>query len=100
VNTGPLAEVVISAARGLGIALEPPYRSPRAATDVHFRAASRIIALDRSEHEPLVCERFTPFADAVAYWQVKDVGFASPQVALPAIRRAVVELASALANGA
>lgn len=69
-------------------------RQPVQATDADLESAEIVIALNRAEHEPLVRERFTAWAEKVQYWQVP--ADADP---LPAVEREVGNLVARLLGG-
>jgi len=50
-----------------------------------FAQADRVIALDRTEHYPIMLRRFAVWADRIDYWDVADVQFRQPDEALPEI---------------
>ena len=95
-NPGPLSPHTHQALSVLGVIFEAPPRDPRSARPGDFSRADRIIALSRTEHQPMV-ERFFPaYGAVVEYWEVGDLPVASPPEALQAMTRAVRELIDAL----
>jgi len=61
-------------------------------SEVDLKAADHVIALKRSEHRPMMLERFPAYADKIAYWEVHDIDYASPEQALPEIESHVITL--------
>ncbi len=87
-NVGPMAREAIETLQRLGVCVGADCeRMPQTLTRGDLEKASRIIALKRDEHLPLLQERFPPWADKVEYWHIED----EPGV-LHLIERAVDEL--------
>ena len=57
-----------------------------------LRRAARIIALKRTEHQPLMKRLHPAWADRIEYWEINDLDGSTPEVALPAIEAHVMEL--------
>lgn len=95
-NKGPLSPHVEQALREAGIATGEDPRCPVDATPEHFERATRVIALHRVEHEPLLRERFGGYAARVEYWGYPDVGEVPPKECLPALRARVAALVNEL----
>ena len=67
-----------------------------AATDLE--TAHRIIALNEPEHRPLIRARFPEWEQRVQFWQVEDVEYIRPEVALAAIEEQIDGLLGGLAG--
>ena len=63
-----------------------------------LKRADRCIALDRSEHYPMIGEQFPEWQDKVEYWEISDVPLTHPEIALPAIEAKVLNLLTQLAK--
>jgi protein-tyrosine phosphatase len=61
-------------------------------------AASKIIAVDESEHLCLIIERFPTWKDAIEYWLVHDVEYTLPDSALQQIEYNIEQLIEQLAK--
>lgn len=61
-----------------------------------FHEADLVIALKDAEHRPLIERRFPEVAGNVTYWNVDDIEFAPPSVALAMIDGHVRELIAML----
>lgn len=72
-NRGPISEAALAALRERGIALAEPVRFPQQAREEDFVLARRIIALDETEHRPLLARLFPRWLDRVEFWRVPDV---------------------------
>ena len=72
-NIGPMAQEAIETLKLLGVCGgEDCERMPQPLTYDELESASRIIALKRDEHLPLLEERFPPWAGRVEYWHIED----------------------------
>lgn len=72
-NRGPISKSALAALRERGVTLVEPVRLPQQAQEEDFAAARRIIALDETEHRPLLTQRFPQWLDRAEFWQVPDV---------------------------
>src|SRR5688572_6129677 len=72
-NSGPISSITSDALRARGILLARPERAPRAATLEDLQNARRIVAMDESEHRPVLRARFADFESRVEYWTVHDI---------------------------
>lgn len=89
-------------ARALAAREIPMHRTslvPMPLTVVDFTRARLVVALDETEHRPMIAGRFPQFLDRVTFWRVSDLP-TPPEVALPTIERNVIELIHALRGGA
>lgn len=60
--------------------------------DADLASGARVIALDRTEHHPMMSRQFAQWADQIEYWDVADIPFHRPDDALPAIEKRVLAL--------
>jgi protein-tyrosine phosphatase len=81
-NVGPLSPFALQRLRKRGIEPAQPLRFPQQALEQDFAQADLVIALKRTEHEPMVAARFAAWAPRVEYWQVHDIDVALPNIAL------------------
>lgn len=95
-NVGPMSIYVVNALAAQGIAAVGAARSPRPCTLQDFEQANLVIALNDDEHRPLIERRFPEVAKSVTYWQVEDIAFAAPSIALAMIDDQVRDLVSKL----
>ncbi|QJW98950.1 arsenate-mycothiol transferase ArsC [Frigoriglobus tundricola] len=91
-NVGPMAQATRARLTGLGISHAAYLRLPAPVTDADLTRADLIVALKEAEHRPLLTERHPGWAERTHFWHVHDVDFAVPDVALPQIEDAVLEL--------
>jgi protein-tyrosine phosphatase len=95
-NFGPMSLFAREALAAKGIKPEGGLRNPRPCSLTGFDEAQLVIALKEAEHRPLIERRFPEVANRVIYWQVDDVAFVHPSIALAMIDNDVRELISAL----
>jgi protein-tyrosine phosphatase len=84
-NIGPLSRFALEALKERGLAAQGGRRSPQQCTAIDLEAAGHIVALDESEHRPLMLERFPYWEGRIEYWQIGDVEVVPPKVALSSI---------------
>ena len=60
--------------------------------DRHFEQAKLVIALDETEHRPMMQKQFPEWEKRIEYWQVHDIDFTEPSEALPVLKQKVEEL--------
>lgn len=93
-NIGPISDYAVSALAEIGLVIPDSDRFPRQAIEADFTAAHKIIALDESEHRPLMMERFPRWTEAIEYWLVHDVDRSHPTVALKQIEEHIGQVIS------
>lgn len=91
-NKGPLSRHTLGYLDEIGVPAPEPAGFPVQLCEEDFARASRIIALDRDEHLPMVLRDFPHRLPEVEFWAFADVPFADPEVVLPAVRRQVEDL--------
>ncbi|WFP49776.1 low molecular weight phosphatase family protein [Methylomonas sp. EFPC3] len=96
-DAGPISPHTL---RGLALRRIPaePVRPPLAVGEPDLQRARLIVALKRSEHQPMLLQRFPEWVERVEYWQVDDIGDSHPDQALPQIEAAVLGLLQRLAD--
>ena len=98
-NVGPISRDAARALEALGISVNGDERMPQSATALDFAGADRVIALDETEHRPLMEERFPEQAAAVEYWLIHDLDRTDADSALAQIQTAVRDLVEELQAG-
>jgi low molecular weight protein-tyrosine phosphatase len=63
-----------------------------------FGESDHAVALDETEHRPLMRERFCDWEHHIEYWGIGDVGLVQPDHALSLIDAQVDELLAVLAK--
>jgi protein-tyrosine phosphatase len=95
-NVGPLSPFAMHGLAVRGCSAREGGRMPLQCAAADLEAAHRIIALNEPEHRPLVRTRFPEWEQRVQFWQVEDVEYVRPEVALAAIERQIDALFGAL----
>lgn len=67
-------------------------RLPLQLTVADLEKADLVVALYDTEHRPMVLQSFPDWVERVEFWQVADVPFSAPKIALPAIEKQVENL--------
>jgi len=99
-NIGPLSPFALQGLQARGLSARGASRMPLQCVATDLESAHRIIALNEPEHRPLVRERFPEWEQRMQFWQVEDVGFVRPEVALAAIEQQIDALLGVLRGGA
>ncbi|MBX9669196.1 MAG: low molecular weight phosphatase family protein [Candidatus Obscuribacterales bacterium] len=95
-NIGPISRFAIEALRLRGIELGDPIRFPKPVAIGDFESAFLIIAMSQCEHHPMVTERHPDWMQQITYWEVADIEFVSPDIALAKIESEVDALIKSL----
>jgi protein-tyrosine phosphatase len=96
-NVGPISPYAIAQLELLGIKIAENERFPMSASDADFATADRAIALDESEHRPLMSDLYPQREAAVEYWLVHDVDITPATTALTEIEKRIRQLVTELA---
>jgi protein-tyrosine phosphatase len=81
-NVGPISPYTLEALQARGIAPGGAARDPVLCTVDDFAEAELVVALKDAEHRPMVERRFAAVAHRVEYWDVDDIEYLDPQIAL------------------
>lgn len=95
-NVGAISHYAKTALLQLGIELPNDLRYPLLLTGQDLTGATHIIAVDESEHRPLLAERFPQWENAVKYWLVHDIDRATTEIALNQLENQVNKLIESL----
>jgi protein-tyrosine phosphatase len=95
-NVGAFSPLALAALAAHGIEARGRERMPAACAPADFETADLIVALSESEHRSLMRERYARWEAETAYWQVEDVGLATPEAALGLIAREIDGLITSL----
>lgn len=98
-NIGPLSPFALEALKQRDLVARGAHRLPRQCTATDLQAAGHIVALDESEHRPLMLARFPRWERRIEYWQVGDIDVVPPQVALGSIDGQIELLLNRLLSG-
>jgi protein-tyrosine phosphatase len=91
-NVGEISHYAVTALGERGIILSENKRLPQQLELVNLETSTRIIALDKSEHLPLMQERFPQWADKIEYWLVHDIDKTAVNDALGQIEVSILDL--------
>ena len=91
-NVGAISKHAIAGLVERGVSIDSHLRYPLPVTEADLAAADKIIAIDESEHRPLLIERFPQWMNAAEYWLVHDVGETLPLEALSTIEQHIQQL--------
>jgi len=84
-HVGPLSPFALKALEERGVVARFAHRMPRQCTIVDLTTADYVVALNESEHRPLIRERFGDWGSQIEYWQISDIDVVPPDVALSSI---------------
>jgi protein-tyrosine phosphatase len=91
-NIGPISPFVLQKLKMLGIPVEAHIRAPIQLKKTDLEEADLVIALDATEHGPLMKRRFAAWSDRVIYWNVSDLHGMNAEDALSRIENNVTTL--------
>jgi protein-tyrosine phosphatase len=95
-NIGAISENAVRGLQQRGVTVPTDERFPRQALIEDFEAAFQIIALDESEHRPLIETRFPKWIHAVEYWDVHDIGGTLTTIAMEQMAQRISKLIQTL----
>ncbi|MEO1184639.1 MAG: low molecular weight phosphatase family protein [Cyanobacteria bacterium J06636_27] len=95
-NVGAISKYAVEALKQRGINIPLEERFPKSPVAEDFQTFDLIIAVDESEHRPLMQERFPEFIDSIEYWLIHDIDKTSPEEALGELEKKVQELIKGL----
>lgn len=95
--SGRMSPVTVEALGARGVRVRPgALRAPHLATPYDFERCTLAIALDETEHRPMVEEYLEKYADRFTFWSVPDMPAMQPDDALAQIERRVDALIASL----
>jgi protein-tyrosine phosphatase len=95
-NVGPLSPFALHGLSERGIAAKGAVRFPQQCMTVDLQNADRVVALDETEHRPLMRERFADWEHRIHYWGIADVELVKPHHALSLIEAQIDALLAEL----
>lgn len=84
-NVGPIAPHVLARLKLHGISVDEPIRFPMQLEEKDLLESNLVIALDRSDHQPMMANQFPAWADRITYWDVPDLNILDSDGAFAAI---------------
>ena len=82
-NLGMMSVHTVARLGELGIPITGYRRAPLAVEESDFDAADHVIAVKRTEHFPLIQQRFPSRIPQVEFWEVHDLDCAGPDETMP-----------------
>lgn len=98
-NTGNIGPISIYAKQALneqGVEASDSERYPISVSENDFEIADLVIALDHSEHNPMVIEQFPEYQHQVKYLDIGDVHIEDPQSAITRLTENLEDLITQL----
>lgn len=97
-NVGPISQHTLAGLAARNVALVAEVRRPRALNESDLAGAHHIVAVNRTEHLPILERKFPRCVEQVEFWHVHDCDFANPEEALAQIERSVLGLINRCAS--
>jgi protein-tyrosine phosphatase len=97
-NVGAISKYALTGLIERQVSMAQDLRYPLPLTEADLAGAAKIIAVDESEHRPLMLERFPQWTDAIEYWLVHDVGHTPVDEALQQIEDHIQQLIEQIRN--
>lgn len=91
-NLGPISSFTLQALKARGIQPRNATRLPAAVSQQDFLRHDRCIALSESEHRSMMQREFPEFLSNVRFWQVEDLAWEKPEIAMGKIEVEVHKL--------
>lgn len=91
-NVGAISKYAVEALKKRGISITSEERFPKSPTEEDFQNFDLVIAVDESEHRPLMQERFPKWEDNIEYWLIHDIDKTSADEALGELEKKVQKL--------
>ncbi|UJB69626.1 low molecular weight phosphatase family protein [Acaryochloris sp. 'Moss Beach'] len=95
-NVGPISKYTRQGLLSHNIQLPDNLRFPLSLTVADLNKADQVIAVDKTEHRPLMHARFPDWENKVDYWCVHDIDQALPDDALKQLENHIHDLISRL----
>ncbi len=96
-NVGPMSPHALQILEARGIRSPATRRFPLPVAEQDLHTAQLIIALEESEHRPLLAQRFPAWVERVEYWRIFDVDQVPAREAMPALEQELSRLLVRLA---
>ncbi|MEM9538573.1 MAG: low molecular weight phosphatase family protein [Cyanobacteria bacterium P01_E01_bin.42] len=91
-NIGAISFIAALNLKQRGIILPENLRFPQSLQEEDLKQSDRIIAVDESEHRPLMAERFPAWENKIEYWSVHDIDQTPPNSALDSLEQQIYRL--------
>jgi protein-tyrosine phosphatase len=91
-NVGPVYPGVLEQLKALGFPVQAGQRFPVRLDMADLESADLVIAINESEHRPLMSQRFERWKDQTIFWEVPDLNLMRAADAFSRIEKHVTEL--------
>jgi protein-tyrosine phosphatase len=88
-NVGPIAPHVLARLKLHGVSVDEPIRFPVQLEEKDLLNSNLVIALDRSDHQPMMARQFPAWAGRITYWDVPDLNIMDSESAFAAIEKKI-----------
>lgn len=88
-NKGPISVYTTNYLCELKVPVPSAGEYPVQLQESDFEQATLTIALDETEHRPMLLRDFPHRVDQVVFWRFPDIQFEQPELILPAIKKEV-----------
>jgi protein-tyrosine phosphatase len=95
-NVGPISEHALLGLNLRGVTVEGNIRCPLAVRRSDLEKAHHVVAVNRPEHQPMLAREFPDYVERVEFWDVSDLGFTMPNIALGQLEKNVLGLINRL----
>ena len=96
-NVGPVSRFALQGLMERGVTPKGAACFPRQCTVTDLENADHVVALDETEHRPLMRERFLEWERRIQYWGVADADLLQPDHALSLIDAQIDKVLATLA---
>jgi protein-tyrosine phosphatase len=97
-NVGPVYPGVLERMKTLGFPAQTEPRFPVRLEVADLETAGLVIAINKSEHRPLISQQFDGWADRIQYWDVPDLNLMTTEGAFSRIEQHVTALIQQIQN--
>lgn len=91
-NPGNLSVHTLNYLEPLNLPKPSLERAPLQLQITDLKQSDRIIAIDESEHRPMMLDQFPRWANVIDYWFIHDIDKTDPRLALPVLQQHVEDL--------
>ena len=98
-NVGNIAEETVRALKAIGVQVRGLNRQPLSLKEHDLMNADIIVALDKTEHQPMIEQLFPVYSQAITYFSIEDVDRVPASKALPALIVLLDKLLDDLSSG-
>lgn len=97
-NEGMLSPHTVNYMKAINMDIQPYMRMPLPIEHADFRSGALAIAMDETEHRPLMQELFPEYINSIQYWSFADDYIEQPQLVLPRLEQRIHDFVNELAN--